>query len=112
MGRSCQGIIHELLPTAAPLSVVASETFALAKPVNLETGDILLLGTDGIWEARNPLGEMFKTNRLRQLVATLAQKNARLIHDTIMAKVFDFMSGAQPMDDMTLMVIKVVNEGD
>jgi len=60
----------------------------LAKPVNLETGDILLLGTDGIWEARNPLGEMFKTNRLRQLVATLAQKNARLIHDTIMAKVF------------------------
>ena len=110
--RSCQGIIHELLPTAAPLSVVASETFALAKPVNLETGDILLLGTDGIWEARNPLGEMFKTNRLRQLVATLAQKNARLIHDTIMAKVFDFMSGAQPMDDMTLMVIKVVNEGD
>ena len=55
---------------------------------------------------------MFKTNRLRQLVATLAQKNARLIHDSIMAKVFDFMSGAQPVDDMTLMVIKVVNEGD
>jgi serine phosphatase RsbU (regulator of sigma subunit) len=83
----------------------------LAKPVNPETGDTLL-GTDGIWAARNPLGDMFKTNRLRQHVATLAQRNARLLHGTIRAKGFDFMSGAQPIDDMTPLVIKVVNEGD
>jgi sigma-B regulation protein RsbU (phosphoserine phosphatase) len=110
--RCRQGLIIELLPTAPPLSITSSETFMPLPPVTLEAGDILLLGTDGIWEACNPLGEMFGTSRLRQLVATMAPKSARQIHDAIMRKVFDFMSGARPLDDMTLMVIKVVNVSD
>lgn len=105
--HSRQGFVTELLPTAPPLSIVCSETFTPPPPVTLETGDILLLGTDGIWEACNPSGEMFDTSRLRQLVATLAPKSARQIHDTIMNRIFDFMSGTRPEDDMTLMVIKV-----
>lgn len=107
--RCRQGLITELLPIAPPLSIARSETFMPPPPVSLETGDILLLGTDGIWEACNPRGEMFEISRLRQLVATLAPKNAHQIHDTIMIKVFDFISGARPGDDMTLMVIKVVD---
>jgi sigma-B regulation protein RsbU (phosphoserine phosphatase) len=110
--RGRQGSITELLPTAVPLSIVPSETFAPATPVTLEVGDILLLGTDGIWEAQDPLGEMFKTNRLRQLIATFAPKSARQIHDAIMAKVHDFMAGARPVDDMTVMVVKVVADHD
>lgn len=102
------GLVTELLPTAPPLSITSIETFCSPPPVTLEAGDILLLGTDGIWEACNPLGEMFAISRLRQLIATLAPKSARQIHDTIMTKVFDFISGTRPVDDMTLMVIKVV----
>lgn len=107
--RCRQGLVTELLPSAPPLSITSSETFTPSPAVTLEAGDILLLVTDGIWEACNPYGEMFETSRLRQLVATLAPKSARQIHDTIMNKVFDFMSGARPEDDMTLMVIKVVD---
>jgi serine phosphatase RsbU (regulator of sigma subunit) len=51
---------------------------------------------------------MFKTSRLRQLIATWAAKDSRQIHDTIMTRVHDFLAGARPADDMTLMVIKVV----
>lgn len=107
--RCRQGLITELLPIAPPLSISGAETFTPPPPVTLEAGDILLLSTDGIWEACNPRGEMFETSRLRQLIATLAPKSARQIHDTIMNKVFDFMSGTRPVDDMTLMVIKVVD---
>jgi sigma-B regulation protein RsbU (phosphoserine phosphatase) len=110
--RSCQGIIAELLPTAAPLSVDPAAAYAPAPPIVLEAGDILLLGTDGIWEARNPCGEMFGLARLRQLIATLALKGAESIHDAIIAKVHEFMAGSPPVDDMTLMVIKVTEAPD
>lgn len=105
--RCHQGLITELLPAAPPLSISDTETFIPPPAVGLETGDILLLATDGIWEACNPRGEMFGTDRLRQLIATLAPKSARQIHDAIMVKLFEFMAGTRPADDMTLMVIKV-----
>lgn len=107
--RCRQGGITDLLPISPPLSITSTETFIPPSPVKLEPGDILLLSTDGIWEACNPRGEMFETGRLRQLIATLASKSSHQIHDAIMTKVFEFMSGTRPADDMTLMVIKVVD---
>lgn len=106
--KSGPGEIRELLPTATPLGIISAEAFAPAPPISLEAGDILLIGTDGIWEARNPQGQMFETGRLRQLLATWAPKNARQIHEAIMTRVHDFMAEEHPTDDMTLMIIKIV----
>ena len=38
----------------------------------LEKGDVIVIGTDGIWEARNPEGEFFGKDRLRGIVRELA----------------------------------------
>jgi sigma-B regulation protein RsbU (phosphoserine phosphatase) len=67
---------------------------------------VVLIGTDGLWESRNPAGEMFGVPRLRQVLATWADKPAAAIHAAVMEKVHAFCAGGKPEDDITLMVLK------
>jgi sigma-B regulation protein RsbU (phosphoserine phosphatase) len=47
-------------------------SFEQAGPIYLEKGDIVVIGTDGIWEAQNTSGEFF--GRKRFLVARLLRQ--------------------------------------
>lgn len=72
----------------------------------LSSGQILVIGTDGIWEARNQIGEMFGRERLKDLI----RKNAAYSSDGISASIIDaiktFQGSARQEDDITLLVIK------
>jgi sigma-B regulation protein RsbU (phosphoserine phosphatase) len=74
----------------------------------LSRGQILVIGTDGIWEARNHTGEMFGRERLKDLI----RKNAADSSDGISASIIDaikaFQGSARQEDDITLLVIKFV----
>ncbi len=74
----------------------------------LSNGQILVIGTDGIWEARNHMGEMFGKERLKDLI----RKNAEYSSDGISASIIDaiktFQGSARQEDDITLLVIKYV----
>jgi sigma-B regulation protein RsbU (phosphoserine phosphatase) len=74
----------------------------------LSSGQILVIGTDGIWEARNQMGEMFGRERLKDLI----RKNAAYSSDGISASIIDaiktFQGSARQEDDITLLVIKFV----
>jgi sigma-B regulation protein RsbU (phosphoserine phosphatase) len=74
----------------------------------LSSGQILVIGTDGIWEARNPMGEMFGRERLKDLI----RENAAYSSDDISVSIIDaiktFQGSARQEDDITLMVIKFV----
>jgi sigma-B regulation protein RsbU (phosphoserine phosphatase) len=74
----------------------------------LSRGQIFAIGTDGIWEARNPKGEMFGRERLKDLI----RKNAASSSDGISASIIDsikaFQGSARQEDDITLLVIKFV----
>jgi serine phosphatase RsbU (regulator of sigma subunit) len=76
--------------------------------VQLEPGDLLVLYTDGISEAANDREEEFGEQRL---VAVLARHRGLPVA-VILVRVFDevarFMNGAQPKDDMTLAVVRVL----
>ena len=50
----------------------------------LSLGQIILIGTDGIRETRNPTGEMFGSDRL----ATLLRQNASLSANQIIDSIF------------------------
>ena len=95
--RSRQGQFSELPTTGIPLGIDEKATFPPARTINLDSGDILLIGTDGIWEARNPKGEMFETHRLRQVLATWSEKSARDICHAITEKVEKFRMGEHQM---------------
>jgi phosphoserine phosphatase RsbU/P len=72
----------------------------------LESGDLLILYTDGIIEARNPGGIMFGLERLRELVATDADSPQALC-DSIVGAVRAHQENAVGSDDQTLIVLKI-----
>lgn len=74
---------------------------------SIQTGQILLLSTDGIREARDPGGSMFGTAPIRQVVRTHAQKSAETILGAIMAELESFIGPQSKLeDDVTLVVVK------
>jgi sigma-B regulation protein RsbU (phosphoserine phosphatase) len=73
----------------------------------LNRGDIILIGTDGIWEMYNDKGEMFGKQRLKQVIRDSAQVSAQEILAAITGALNEFRGYRQPEDDVTMVVIRV-----
>ncbi|MGB5984661.1 MAG: PP2C family protein-serine/threonine phosphatase [Desulfobacterales bacterium] len=69
-------------------------------------GQLLLLGTDGIWEAENPDGERFGKARLKEIVRLRAADSAEAILAAVMSAVEGFRGVCKSADDITLVVIR------
>ncbi|WP_316929095.1 PP2C family protein-serine/threonine phosphatase [Nitritalea halalkaliphila] len=71
------------------------------------SGDILVLFTDGIIEAKNEQQEEFGYMRLKEALALHAGKSAQEIQESIKQDVYRFIGKQQYMDDdYTLLVLK------
>jgi sigma-B regulation protein RsbU (phosphoserine phosphatase) len=70
-------------------------------------GQIIVIATDGIWEARNPKSEMFSKDRIHKIIRRNATKTANDIQDAILDSLKHFQKDAKLEDDMTLVVIKI-----
>lgn len=81
------------------------------KSIDLEAGDVILLYSDGITEAKNQLGEMYG---LERLVNTLKRNGYRPSSENIFDNVTkDFANFVGPyiqIDDITMIVIKVLGK--
>ena len=77
------------------------------KKTGLVDGQIILIGTDGIWEARNTKGEMFGKSTLYEILRQSPQATAAEILDAIIEALNRFQEGQEPEDDVTLIVYKV-----
>ena len=84
--------------------------YQTAGPITLQPGDIIAVGTDGIWEAANAAGEDFGRDRFWKVVAENANKTSREIFDAVVDAVTTFRAGAPQTDDITLVVVKVVDD--
>ena len=80
--------------------------------LGLATGDLVVLHTDGISEAMNREGELYSDERLYELVRGLPPHlSAREVTDRILAALREFLDGEEARDDMTLMVLRVLEAG-
>lgn len=75
--------------------------------IELSEGEIIFIGTDGIWEARNTKDEMFGRDRLDQLIFANVHRSAAEIQQEIIAAVYKFQDGMEQEDDITLVIIKI-----
>jgi serine phosphatase RsbU (regulator of sigma subunit) len=73
----------------------------------LDSGQIIFLSTDGIWEAFNPKGDMFGKERIYDIIRKNASLSAQEIINLILGSLKSFQQGAQIEDDITLVVIKI-----
>lgn len=78
--------------------------------ITLEPGDILLLYTDGIIEARNPAGQQFGETRLKNLLAEHPTLPADQLSQRIYKRVQQHIDTAEQHDDITLLLLRVEPE--
>ncbi|MHC4144749.1 MAG: SpoIIE family protein phosphatase, partial [Planctomycetota bacterium] len=104
--KAATGEFSELKNTGMALGIVDDAEFSQGGPVTLQPGDIVLIGTDGIWEAFNASDEMYGKKRLIDLIGVCKDKSAEQIASSVVESVLDFCSGTTQTDDITLVVIK------
>jgi serine phosphatase RsbU (regulator of sigma subunit) len=101
------GIRGTLESTAIPLGILVDEPFPVGPQIELASGDVILLLTDGVTEAFAPSGEAFGIDRaLRTLRESRARSAAEIIDDLYKA-VKEFSGESELTDDITAVVIKV-----
>jgi sigma-B regulation protein RsbU (phosphoserine phosphatase) len=98
---------EELVGEGVPLGMLPDYTFEESQH-ELKEGQVIVIATDGIWEATNTEGEMFGKDTLREIIRAHARAPAREILMTITNAVEQFRHPLTQEDDVTLMVIKVV----
>jgi sigma-B regulation protein RsbU (phosphoserine phosphatase) len=70
-------------------------------------GQILLIGTDGIWESQNTRGQMFGKERFRLVISAHARKTAIEILQAVIDEIDAFCHPLEYEDDVTLVVVKI-----
>ena len=73
----------------------------------LSPGQIVLIGTDGIWEMKNESGERFGKERLKDIIRMNASSTAKEIIAAVYDALNKYRGTMQPEDDITMVVIKV-----
>lgn len=74
--------------------------------ISLNSGDVVVLYTDGITEAENPDRQLYGLERLCEQVKTHRHESAEMIKQLIIADVQQFMGTQRMFDDITLVVLK------
>jgi len=70
-------------------------------------GDVFVLHSDGIYEARNPEGEVYGLERLGLVIREQRGLSADALRDAIVEDVTKFRGTSEQDDDMTVVVCKV-----
>lgn len=98
---------RELHGNGLPLGVDAQYRYEEHREDSLHPGQVVVIGTDGIWEASDRLGNAYGVRRFRDVVRTHAGLTAGAILEAVYADISDFTRGARQADDITLVVAKV-----
>jgi sigma-B regulation protein RsbU (phosphoserine phosphatase) len=97
----------ETVPDRAglPLGISPNESYGLSH-VTLDPGDALVIYTDGLVEARDPDGKMFRVTRLDDIIRDRAPQGAEAIKAGLLTALEEFLHGHAPKDDVTILVLK------
>ncbi|MHC1743614.1 MAG: SpoIIE family protein phosphatase [Syntrophobacteraceae bacterium] len=100
---------HELEGHGTALGVDVNLSFTEYRANGWSNDQVLLIGTDGIWETTRPGGEAYGKERVRSLVRAQHHRPAGTIIESILASLTDFRQTVPQHDDITLVVVKGVN---
>lgn len=103
MARQCEMI--ELRGPALGLSKLSSYQ---QKEMKLDSGDLIVVYTDGVTEAFNKKGEMFEESGLRAAVSAAVSSPSSEIIAHVKNEILKFTDGAQQSDDMAIIAVKVL----
>jgi phosphoserine phosphatase RsbU/P len=94
--------------TSLPLGVHPDTVVPAASPILLRPGELVTFFTDGVVEAESPGRVRFGIARSLQVVRSERERSAREIIQSLYDEVLGFCRGERPADDITIVVVKVV----
>ncbi len=107
--RQTPAIVETLQSPGLGLGIDQGDVFdRVTKDISLtlQSGDCLLVYTDGVSEAENAEGDEFGEDRIRQLLATHASEGPVAVIDAVLGAVASFCGGSAPSDDITLVALQ------
>jgi sigma-B regulation protein RsbU (phosphoserine phosphatase) len=90
------------------LGLAEQALFEENEQIGLVPGQIIVLATDGVWEARNSNGIMFGKEKLYHIVRHNSNAEAEGILAHCFQALQEFQTHAEREDDITMVVIKIV----
>jgi sigma-B regulation protein RsbU (phosphoserine phosphatase) len=99
------GAVIPLGPDGVPLGMFPESTYTVTR-LELEPGDLLILYSDGLVEARNAADEEFGFERLTRLAPALREREPADAGRTLLDEVDRFLGEVRPQDDLSIVLIR------
>jgi len=93
-------------PTFSPLGALRLPKLREAVSLTIAPGDVVLLCSDGIFEARNVAGEEFGVGRVQEIVRAHADRAAADLVAITLQSVREFVGTGPQEDDITIVAVK------
>jgi PAS domain S-box-containing protein len=100
------GTVDTLITKGIPLAIDRDAAFPASKPQPFQTGQILIMATDGLSEAVDSTDQQFGDERINDTVHRHRDLPAREIVENVFEEVRQFSDGRPQLDDMTLVIVK------
>lgn len=107
--RKKTGQVDEIISPGLAVGVDKGDVFERVTrdvSIPMESGDVMLLYTDGVDEATDHKGLLFGLDRIKEALAVSAPHGAADVVETLCHQVSEFMGGDAQGDDITLVVIR------
>jgi hypothetical protein len=99
------GEVRWLSGGGTPVGLIPKASYE-SHTLPLAMDDLLVLYTDGVWEAENEAGEEFGRERLARAVLAARDRPAREIVQAVRSEWARFRGGADPADDTTVIALR------
>jgi sigma-B regulation protein RsbU (phosphoserine phosphatase) len=103
--RSATGKIEELTSGDLILGAFLSVSYQ-SSPLHLHPGDIMLVYSDGLTEARDQQEEMFGQERLLQIIQQEAPSGSNALQQKLLQAIEEFTQGLPQTDDITFIIVE------
>jgi phosphoserine phosphatase len=104
--RGATGERISLDATTLPMGIVSFFDGTPADPIDFDTGDILILLTDGFHEWANAVGDDFGVDRCFDAVEACRDSDSKAIIQALHEAVVEFAGGTPQSDDLTAIILK------
>jgi phosphoserine phosphatase RsbU/P len=104
------GTFDEIGEGELPLGIVDDTAYTEHCHGPLRPGQVIVIGTDGVWEMPDTKGEQFGKDRLREVIREKAHGSAEEVARHLRERLASFRGDARAVDDVTFVVIKM--QGD
>jgi sigma-B regulation protein RsbU (phosphoserine phosphatase) len=99
------GTFERLESDNIPLGIELKEDYKI-RATRLELGNLLVIYTDGVTEARNEEGEEFGEARLVSLLQRTGEERSALALSNLMQDLDEFVGAAPQHDDITCLIVR------